>query len=168
MMAMTAARRPRQRGGRAAGSVPARLVAWDAELDYAVLRLPQDVHRGQLTIAATALVVQPSDRVAVNVIQHPAGGAKRVGLRNNLVHRCTEQDLSYFTDTRGGSSGSPVCTDEWVAVALHRGSQRVDNVRFQGKSTAFINVGTQVDAILSDLSQRAPEVHAEIRAAQGV
>ncbi|AOT61688.1 MULTISPECIES: trypsin-like peptidase domain-containing protein [Streptomyces] len=142
------------------------LAAADAELDYAVLRLAEPSARPVLPVAARALLVAPGDVVAVNIIQHPGGAPKRVALRNNLVFEADDRDLRYFTDTRGGSSGSPVLDDDWCVVALHRGTRRVENVSFQGRGTAFVNVGTQIGAVMADLAVRAPHVRAEIEAAQ--
>ncbi|MFV2121403.1 trypsin-like serine peptidase, partial [Streptomyces sp. Act-28] len=116
--------------------------------------------------AGRALRVAAGDVVAVNIIQHPGGAPKRVALRNNLVFEADERDLRYFTDTRGGSSGSPVLTDDWLVVALHRGARRVENVSFQGRGTAFVNVGTQFSAVLDHLATHAPRVRAEIEAAR--
>ncbi|WP_055599764.1 trypsin-like peptidase domain-containing protein [Streptomyces aureus] len=144
------------------------LLASDEALDYAVLRLadgrasPETV----LRVATEPLKVAKDQPVAVNVIQHPGGAPKRIGLRNNLVYEADDRDLRYFTDTRAGSSGSPVLTDDWTVVALHRGARRVEDVSFQGKNTAFVNVGTQVSSVLRHLRQNSPEVHAEITAAQ--
>lgn len=74
--------------------------------------------------------------------------------------------MRYFTDTRGGSSGSPVLTDDWTVVALHRGTRRVSDVSFQGKSTAFVNVGTQLSAVMEHLREHSAQVYEEIAAAQ--
>ncbi|MCX4637316.1 trypsin-like peptidase domain-containing protein [Streptomyces sp. RPA4-5] len=142
------------------------LVAADAELDYAVLRLAAEPARPVLRLAAEPLRVTGGDYVAVNIIQHPGGQPKRVALRNNLVYEADETDVRYFTDTRGGSSGSPVFTDDWQVVALHRGTRRVENVQFQGRTTAFVNVGTQMRSIMRHLQTSSPGVHAEIETAQ--
>ncbi|MEV7615097.1 trypsin-like peptidase domain-containing protein [Streptomyces sp. NPDC089799] len=142
------------------------LVACDEELDFAILRLSGAPERPFLRIATEPLRVTPDMPVAVNIIQHPGGEPKRIALRNNLVFEADDRDLKYFTDTRGGSSGSPVLTDDWTVVALHRGTRRVADVSFQGKSTAFVNVGTQIGAIMRHLQEKAPQVHAEITAAQ--
>jgi hypothetical protein len=138
------------------------LVAWDAELDYAVLRLARPAGRAPLRLAAEPLTLLDGDRAAVNIIQHPLGGSKRVALRNNLLDRVTQHDLRYFTDTRGGSSGAPVLDDRWRVVGLHRASRRVPEIRFQGKETAVVNVGSPIHAILDDLAARHPGVRAEI------
>jgi len=138
------------------------LVAWDRTLDYAVLRLETPTQRRPLPLASARLR-SGKGSVAVNIIQHPMGESKRVGLRNNLVTDSTERDLRYFTDTRKGSSGSPVLDDTWRVVALHRGSRRVEgSVTFQGRTTAYVNVGTQIHAILADLGERFPAIRKEI------
>ncbi|MCM1966379.1 MULTISPECIES: trypsin-like peptidase domain-containing protein [unclassified Streptomyces] len=142
------------------------LVAWDEELDYAVLRLSGAPTDAFLRIASAPLVVDKDTPVALNIIQHPGGEPKRIALRNNLAFEADDTDVRYFTDTRGGSSGSPVLTDDWTVVALHRGTRRVTDVSFQGKSTAFVNVGTQLSAIMRHLREHTPQIHDEIAAAQ--
>ncbi|MFC4611433.1 trypsin-like peptidase domain-containing protein [Streptomyces maoxianensis] len=142
------------------------LVAADPELDYAVLRLTDGPTRPVLKLAKESLAVAKGDFVAVNIIQHPGGQPKRVALRNNLVYEADESDVRYFTDTRGGSSGSPVFTDDWKVVALHRGTRRVEDVMFQGRTTAFVNVGTQMGVVMRHLQANSPDIHAEIEAAQ--
>jgi endonuclease G, mitochondrial len=77
------------------------------------------------------------------------------------VYDTTDTDVRYFTDTQRGSSGSPVLTDGWTACALHRGARRVD-VKFQGKPSSYVNVGTQLSAVAGDLEQRFPAVWDEI------
>jgi endonuclease G len=137
------------------------LVAWSADLDYAILRLAEPTDREPLPVRRDALRATVEDNVAVNVIQHPNGKAKRIGLRNNVVDRATDREIRYFTDTDIGSSGSPVLTDDWVVCALHRGSRRAD-VEFQGKPSAHVNVGTQISAVLADLADRFPAAHDDV------
>ncbi|MBT2406163.1 MULTISPECIES: trypsin-like peptidase domain-containing protein [unclassified Streptomyces] len=142
------------------------LVACDEQLDYAIMRLTDQLARPALRVAVEPLTVTREEPVAVNIIQHPGGQPKRVALRNNLVYEANDQDVRYFTDTRGGSSGSPVFTDDWRVVALHRGTRRVEDVNFQGKTTAFVNVGTQMSSVMRHLAEHSPEVYQEVTAAQ--
>ncbi|MFJ8649504.1 trypsin-like peptidase domain-containing protein [Streptomyces sp. NPDC093546] len=152
--------------GEAEDAAVALLVAADPDLDYAVLRLAEAPSRPVLRVARRPLTVVSDNPVAVNIIQHPSGLPKRVALRNNVVYEADERDLRYFTDTRGGSSGSPVLTDDWRVVALHRGTKWVGNASFQGRTETFVNVGTQLAAVLGHLAATSPAVHAEIEAAQ--
>lgn len=124
-------------------------------LDYAVLRLPATQRPG-LARAPARLDLKSNDYVPVNIVQHPEGRGKKFAIRNNLVTATTDTDIRYFTDTRQGSSGSPVCDDRWRVVGLHRGATLAENVSFQGKSVAYVNVGTQITAVLADLAQRYP------------
>lgn len=65
------------------------------------------------------------------VIQHPNGRQKHIAVRENKIIvyvydgelDAGEEDndyLYYTTDTSAGSSGSPVFSDQWYVVALHR------------------------------------------------
>jgi endonuclease G len=141
-----------------------KLVAANSTLDYALVRLASaTAKRPPLRMASKPLNVQgPDDYVAVNIIQHPGGRAKHVAIRNNLVYRTVPPTVSYFTDTTGGSSGSPVCTDKWLVVALHKSWDVIPGVNFQGRLTAVVNEGTDITAILADLKQAHPALHAEI------
>jgi hypothetical protein len=141
------------------------LEAWDQALDYAVLRLPATA-RKPLQRAAQALSMADGDYLPVNIIQHPEGTSKKYAIRNNLVTAVTASEVRYFTDTKQGSSGSPVFDDRWQVVALHRGSTVAQNVKFQGKTAAWVNIGTQMSAIAADLSARYPAITAEIKADQ--
>jgi len=129
-------------------------LAWDPELDYALVRL-RGTARVPLTPVTVAVTdVSPASAMAVNVIQHPDGRSKRFAIRNNLVTAATPTELRYFTDTLGGSSGSPVLNDTWQVVALHRGSAFVRGVKFQGREVAYVNVGTQITAVMQHLRQQ--------------
>jgi endonuclease G, mitochondrial len=132
-----------------------RLEAYDGKLDYAVLRLKSSVARMPLVVNQDRIEVQKDSYIAVNIIQHPNGGPKRVALRNNLVYDSDFPRLRYFTDTEQGSSGSPVFNDGWQVVALHRASTFVD----QGQVTGWVNEGTQMAAILDDLKLKNQSVY---------
>lgn len=136
------------------------LEAWAPDpLDYALLRLPVTQRPG-LSRSAKPLGMKTNDYIPVNIIQHPEGGSKKFAIRNNLVTATTATDIRYFTDTKDGSSGSPVFNDQWQVVGLHRGATLAENVSFQGRNVAWVNVGTQLSAILADLQQRYPALAA--------
>jgi endonuclease G len=137
-----------------------KLEAWSAQLDYAIIRT-ETSNRPGLKISSNG-VGKIMDPVPVNIIQHPGGRSKRFAIRNNLVSSSQENELRYFTDTDAGSSGSPVFDDVWEVVALHRASVYTGNVKFQGKTTAYVNVGTQISSIMKDIEQRYPALYQEI------
>lgn len=55
----------------------------------------------------------------VNIIQHPGGEHKKIGMYHNLVTYRDANIIQYLTDTMPGSSGSPVFNSRWDVVALH-------------------------------------------------
>lgn len=139
-----------------------RLEAWNESLDFAILRLKTAVKRTPLRIDKREVVFAKGIYVPLNIIQHPSGHPKRVALRNNLLTDADATTIRYFTDTLTGSSGSPVFSDEWRVIGLHRGSTSVNGVSFQGRDTAVVNVGTQMSAILNYLDVNANGLRQEI------
>ena len=135
------------------------LLASDPTLDYALLRVPAN-DRTRLPLAKAAVTKAPNQSMPVNIIQHPGGQSKKFGIRNNLVSAATDTELRYFTDTLRGSSGSPVLDDKWTVVALHRAAAFAEGVKFNGRPTAWVNVGTQIHAVVSDIKARRPDLAA--------
>jgi len=151
--------------GQTDAGIPApsvKLEAYDPTLDFAVLRLSRKVDRIPLKLNPEKIEITSDSYIAVNIIQHPYGGPKKVALRNNLIYDSVFPKLRYFTDTDHGSSGSPVFNDRWEVVALHRASTFVDNVRFQGRPAGWVNEGTHVLAILEYLKEKNPAVHEDM------
>lgn len=109
----------------------------DQKLDYAIVAVwPQTssgialTQFGYLRLFKQTGKLDPTQRQAANIIQHPGGGPKKIALRDNYIlpvlpdsvdPQKAESSLFYGTDTLKGSSGSPVCSDQWYVVALHRG-----------------------------------------------
>lgn len=155
----------------------------DPTKDFAVLKLsgsPKDI--SFLPVSNKKVILpEPNQTVqgrvikplAVNIIQHPGGGPKRVTLRNNLVYSAEYPLLHYYTDTLGGSSGSPVFDDSWQVIGLHRAAV-FKQTEFNGKKLGYINQGVQIHSILAYLerfaqtSEKAAEAWAEIKSAQNI
>jgi hypothetical protein len=106
--------------------------------------------------------VIPREGYPVNIVQHPAGLAKRIAIRRNLLKTATATELQYFGDTLGGSSGSPLCNDAWEVIGLHRASGPATNVMVNGREAAAYNVGVPIAAILDDIEKSAARIYAEI------
>ncbi len=141
------------------------LVAFDAQStsDFALLRLDEKPNVDFLPVLDEKVEVPPAVQTpkgtvvrafAVNIIQHPSGGPKRVALRNNLVYTAEYPKLHYFTDTLSGSSGSPVFNDGWSVIGLHRAAVAKTTVS-NGKTLRYVNEGIQLHAILASLSELA-------------
>jgi endonuclease G, mitochondrial len=114
----------------------------------------------------------------LNIIQHPGGQSRRVAFRNNkLLSLDDERQLVYETDTKPGSSGSPVFNDRWQLVALHHASEPARDangveIDVNGQPVTpstpddlrqwVANAGIRASRLVADLRQRdlAPDVRA--------
>ena len=117
--------------------LPQRLYVSDRELDYAIVEVAPRTGSGTplsqfgyLRLFEQTGKLDPTQRQAANIVQHPGGGPKKVALRDNYFAQVLPDSvdpakevssLFYGTDTLKGSSGAPVCSDQWYVVALHRG-----------------------------------------------
>jgi len=154
------------------------LVTVDAPLDYSLV-IP-DTSTGTGTILPATygyLQLRQSGAVLNERIyhpQHPAGWGKRIGMESsyiedvNLGGYCYATglneapcsggpgDVGYWTDTQGGSSGSPVLgySDNKV-VAIHH-CQGVSGCTTGNPTYDTRNRGVPMDAIIADLGALVP------------
>ena len=146
-------------------------VASNSELDYALLRLPENALARPPLRLRTNHILKPQNRPLrerVNVLQHPNGDPMRLGFRNNFVVSGTDSRLSYLTDTAGGSSGSPICDDAWFVAALHRGFATIpgEPLKVWGKPIRQENYGTPIGRILDHIATHHPDLRAEVEVGQ--
>ena len=97
-----------------------------------------------------------------NIIQHPQGRPKQLVVReNSLISRDeTAHVLHYLADTEKGSSGSPVCNNDWEPIALHHwGEPWLElNNGFGKPLRRDVNEGIRISAIVKALRDRAPSL----------
>ncbi|MFF7440204.1 trypsin-like peptidase domain-containing protein [Streptomyces sp. NPDC008122] len=116
------------------------------EHDWAVVRADPGLPEGTPAVALdSGAPVTVGDRVYV--IQHPNGGAKKVGVHHNLVRHVDDEVLQYWTDTEAGSSGSPVFDEGWRLVGLHHRWVR----RREGDAREYRNQGIRIERVRADL-----------------
>lgn len=94
-----------------------------ADHDISVVRLADGVNTrwGQLALSERTLATWSP----ANIIQHPQGRPKEVGLHHNFVAFVNEDRVQYLTDTEPGSSGAPVFDNSWEVIAVHHSGGRV-------------------------------------------
>jgi V8-like Glu-specific endopeptidase len=150
------------------------VIAADQALDYAVVRLHrfaedkqpglEDSQLPELEPVSTIefwgkLELQPARTLAsgdrLNIVQHPGGGEMMVAFRQNTFGRLSPdgQSIEYSTDTREGSSGSPVFDDNWMVRALHSHAIMAPGPDGTGQR-AVANGGIPIETIVADLRNR--------------
>lgn len=85
----------------------------------------------------------------VNIVQHPAGEKKQIALYHNVVVYSDDNVLQYLTDTRPGSSGSPVLNSNWEVVGLHHAGGNITEPVSQ--KVFFRNEGINISKIAAVL-----------------
>ena len=116
---------------------PERLFISDVDLDFAFVAVAARAVDGTpLSRYGYLRLFGESGKIIrgeyATIIQHPDGRQKHIASRNNKIdvypydedlsddERKANNFLYYSTDTLKGSSGSPVFSDQWFVVALHR------------------------------------------------
>ncbi|MFJ8111251.1 endonuclease [Streptomyces sp. NPDC096132] len=103
---------------------PQRFFVTDPELDFSLVAVAERGTRGEVLSSFGRLTLSEAQGKVVigefvNIVQHPRGEPKQLALRDNQVVDVLDDFLHYESDTRPGSSGSPVFNDQWEVVALH-------------------------------------------------
>ena len=87
----------------------------------------------------------------VNIIQHPGGGPKQMGLSFEVVAFVGAGRLQYLSDTQPGSSGAPVFDSRWNVVALHHSGGWLMEPGSADKRVYYRNEGIHIDRIIEQL-----------------
>lgn len=96
----------------------------DDALDFSLVAVEKQNRRGDLVKEqGWNQLIRTSGKAIVgehvNIIQHPAAEPKQIAIRQNTIKAIKSSFIHYITDTKRGSSGSPVYNDQWEVVALH-------------------------------------------------
>jgi V8-like Glu-specific endopeptidase len=129
---------------------PASIVADRAD-DWAVIRTAERL-RPEWTLLAMSGAADPVVGGAAYIIQHPAGGRKRIGFVRNQVSDFDARVVHYLTDTQEGSSGAPVFDEGGRLIALHHAGGRPQEVL--GKPPVKKNEGIRIPRVLAGLAGR--------------
>ena len=136
-------------------------LAWaDEKLDCAILELPSGAAAGRTPLRSADKRAELMRGARLNILQHPRGGPIQFAIRSNYFAGDSENldVIRYVTDTEKGSSGSPVCDDTWVVVALHARSAPIAPQLFADGTAHYVNEGVAFDriraAMPSELSLR--------------
>ena len=132
--------------------VDIRPVETSSELDYSVIRI--EGNPGQKFGVIPLRARDPLPNEELFMIQHPAGKPKRLTRRNCRADKDTErpEEMRHFCDTMGGSSGSPVFSDNDMALlGLH-----FAGIEKQVNFAKRLSVILGKSRILGQLRQAAP------------
>jgi thermitase len=136
---------------------PARFFITSPRLDYTIVALGAEYEDAEAQRRGWLHLIEESGKVLVgerlNIVQHPQGGAQKVGLRRNELESVNGDYLIYSTDTEPGSSGSPVCNDQWLLAALHHAA--VPETDSEGRLVRWVaNEGVRISSIVADVRSR--------------
>ena len=94
---------------------------------------------------ALASSVAPELDGGAFVIQHPAGGRKRVAYARNQITYVDDEVVHYLSDTQTGSSGAPVFDGLGRLIALHRAGGEPQEIA--GQAPVRENEGVRIDRV---------------------
>ncbi|MDP2160844.1 MAG: trypsin-like peptidase domain-containing protein [Flavobacterium sp.] len=130
------------------------------ELDYTVVKVKDNIETpiSEWGFVELESFFNPKIGQKVTIIQHPNGNYMKMALPDDIIS-VWRNYLFYNTDTREGSSGSPVFNKNWKVVALHHAgkNEQSEDGGFQINEEGDIrpsNRGILVKRILEDLKER--------------
>ena len=146
---------------------PQTLFVTNADLDFTFCAVRGLEFLGSVPLDRNSLNVLKSEHV--NIVQHPRGRPKEIGLQDNQVVKADKVVVQYSCGTEPGSSGSPVFNNQWKLVALHHAAiatEGPDGRKAAAYSQArYLNEGIRLSAIaiwLETLEPTAREQRAHV------
>lgn len=127
------------------------------DLDYTLVKIKDQEQMplsnwGNLTLDNFST---PQKDHRVNIIQHPDGGFMKIALPDKIIGSY-DQYLFYKTDTKEGSSGSPVFNQDWEVVALHHAGKTGDGLKIDKEGNkAPSNRGILIKNIIADVKEKS-------------
>ncbi|MBK9735340.1 MAG: trypsin-like peptidase domain-containing protein [Saprospiraceae bacterium] len=96
------------------------ITASEDTLDYTVVKVKDntDIPLSEWGFLELDDFTDPKLGDKVNIIQHPEGNYMKMALPDEVISLWNNY-IFYIADTKGGSSGSPVFSQDWRVVALH-------------------------------------------------
>jgi V8-like Glu-specific endopeptidase len=126
---------------------PANGFATSVPNDWTAVRVKGDANKNFGAIELKAASVEKNE--FVNIIQHPGGQHKQIGMYHNMVTYSDNNIIQYLTDTEPGSSGSPVFNSQWQVVALHHSGGMLTEPG--GKKTFLRNEGININVVIAGI-----------------
>ncbi|MCX6316139.1 MAG: trypsin-like peptidase domain-containing protein [Bacteroidetes bacterium] len=118
--------------------------------DWSIVKIEGNPAKDFGFLKLTNQVVAKDD--FVNIIQHPGGEFKQIGIYHNVVTNVSNNRVQYLTDTMPGSSGSPVFNSNWEVVALHHSGGFFAE---PGSNNRVLrNEGIDINKVISDLKAK--------------
>jgi V8-like Glu-specific endopeptidase len=140
-------------GGLSATAIPCDVntIVTNKDDDWGVIRAKKPL-LDTWPVVKLSEAVPPAQSAAAYIIQHPGGERKRLGFVRNQVSSFDDRVVHYLTDTKEGSSGSPVFDAKGKLIALHHAGGRPQEV--VGRSPLKKNEGILISRILSGMNQQ--------------
>jgi hypothetical protein len=115
----------------------------DSADDWAVITVAPPAGITPLDLAANVAAPIAAERAFI--LQHPGGDPKRLAFVRNRIASVADRRVHYLTDTKDGSSGSPVFDARGKLIALHRSGGTPQ--KLAGADPVKKNEGVRVDVI---------------------